>query len=213
MYFFLVFNILHNLHKSSAAVRAPGDAVTSFLVAPAVTPWETTLPGVMGGAGNNPCVRLVHYNRRTGQAVDVDQYYLDLKAANAAPPLAAANWTRLYRLTDFFRVTDASTASLNEIAERLLTEDDTFSQYYEINDARYEEEDGGGGSGKWTEDERTVHYCAVTCVDFDDYDACWRQHTADSVSGCNTYYRSSAGLVTVVVVAAALGLTAAAHGF
>ena len=59
-----------------------GSAVLSMLLAPSVTPWETTLPGVIGGTGNNPSVRLIKYHRRTGQVQNIHQYYLNLTAAN-----------------------------------------------------------------------------------------------------------------------------------
>ena len=61
----------------------PGSPLLSMLLAPAVTPWETTLAGVIGGAGNNPSIRLVEYDRHTGAALNVHQYYLNLTQANA----------------------------------------------------------------------------------------------------------------------------------
>ena len=46
---------------------AESEAIQSYFLAPAVAPWETTLDGVMGGAGNNPSVRLVEYDTTTGK--------------------------------------------------------------------------------------------------------------------------------------------------
>ena len=50
-----------------------------MLLAPAVTPWKSTLPGV---GANNPAIRLFKYDRSTGIAQSYVQHYLNLTAAN-----------------------------------------------------------------------------------------------------------------------------------
>ncbi|XP_019620539.1 PREDICTED: acid sphingomyelinase-like phosphodiesterase 3b, partial [Branchiostoma belcheri] len=73
---------------------------------PAVTPWTTTLDGV---GGNNPGIRLVSYNKNTGDLTDVNQYYSNLALANIqGSPL----WGREYSLRGTFNLSDASPASL-----------------------------------------------------------------------------------------------------
>jgi len=152
----------------------------------------------MGGAGNNPCVRLVKYDRRTGATLDIHQYYLDLKSANSAPSGTASNWTLEYQFTDYFQVSNVSTASLNDLAERLRTDDDTFKRYYEINDARFVD-DWNGGTDAWSDEERKVHYCAATCVDYDAYYACLLTYSTVS-HGASTVYRKSLEHLAVVLV-------------
>lgn len=42
----------------------PGSPISVMFLAPAVTPWKTTLPGVHNGA-NNPGIRVFVYDRET----------------------------------------------------------------------------------------------------------------------------------------------------
>ena len=145
-----------------------GQPLTSFLLAPAVTPWQTTLPGVMGGTGNNPCIRLVSYDRRTGHVVDVEQHFLELDKANKEP--ATDTWQLEYRFTEYFRVPDVSTSSLNDLAERFIVKPAEFSLYYEINDAKFPL-----NRTTWNETMRSVHYCAITRLDYIEYDTCIKE--------------------------------------
>lgn len=64
-----------------------------------MTPWETTLPGVVGSAANNPSLRLFKYERDTGSLIDIWQYYLNLTEANLA---GVAHWEIEYKATETY---------------------------------------------------------------------------------------------------------------
>ena len=142
----------------------------TIFLGPAVTPWETTLPDVMGGAGNNPSIRLVKYDRNTGTTLDIDQYYLNLSSANNDNH---DEWQLLYRATEYYGIPDLSPPSLGQLAEDLLTDDELFSKYYLANGVAYDPDE------EWTEDYRTVHYCAITRLDYEEYSACTDERMAD----------------------------------
>ena len=137
--------------------------MSAIFLAPAVTPWETTLPDVMGGAGNNPAIRLIQYDRMTGVVLDVHQYYLNLTKANA---ISDDIWELEYNATQYFGVADMSAVSLNDIAQRMKTDDALFGRYYKANGVLYDPNE------QWTEEMRTIHYCAAVHVDYEDYRIC-----------------------------------------
>jgi hypothetical protein len=95
--------------------------------------------------------------------MDVHQYYLNLTKANSA---SNANWELEYDGTKYFGVPDMSPASLDDIAQRMKTDDELFGKYYKANGVLYDP------SEKWTDEMRTVHYCAIVHVDYDDYRDC-----------------------------------------
>ena len=138
-------------------------AVSSILLGPAVTPWETTLSDVMGGKGNNPSIRLLEYDRTTGEILDVHQYYLPLTYANEN---VNDSWTLLYKATEYYNIVDFTTASLVDLAEELLVDDDLFDRYYLANGVAYDPDE------EWDEETRLVHYCAITQLDYDEYAEC-----------------------------------------
>ncbi|GAB1607193.1 hypothetical protein Ahia01_001002500, partial [Argonauta hians] len=67
--------------------------VSVLLMAPAVTPMTSTLPGV---GANNPGIRLYHYNRTDHRLLNYHQYYLDL----AATTTHRADWQLEYRAVE-----------------------------------------------------------------------------------------------------------------
>ena len=160
-----------------------GDAVGSIFLAPAVSPWETTLPGVIGGTGNNPGVRLVKYDRDTGATLDVIQYYLNLTQANIDNDAA---WTIAYTGTEYYNVPDMSTESLVEIADQLMQDDELFDKYYLANGLLYDPEDECVGEC------RIVQYCAITNLDYELYETC-----VESLLDNDTDQPSSAGCATL----------------
>ncbi len=166
-----------------------GDAVSSILLAPAVTPWETTLPGVIGGAANNPSIRLIKYDRSTGVTKDVIQYYLNLTLANEQ---GYATWECEYTGTDYYNQPDMGTTSLNNIAQALLDNDTMFDKYYVANGVNYDP------SEKCTEECRVIHYCAITEVDYEKYDQCYQGH----VSGAQSVM--SSGFFTLCIIGMAM---------
>jgi sphingomyelin phosphodiesterase acid-like 3 len=145
-----------------------GVPISSMLLAPAVTPWETTLPGVIGGKGNNPAIRLIKYDRTSGQTLDIAQYYLNLTQANS---IAHAQWKLVYNATEYYQLPDMGTQSLHTLAQSFLTDDARFNKYYQANGVLYDPQET-------CKDEcKIIQYCSLTRIDYDDYEACVQDQT------------------------------------
>uniref|UniRef100_A0A8C7YAV9 Acid sphingomyelinase-like phosphodiesterase n=1 Tax=Oryzias sinensis TaxID=183150 RepID=A0A8C7YAV9_9TELE len=143
--------------------------ISTMFLSPGVTPWETTLPGVVNGA-NNPGIRVFEYDTDTLLVKDVVTYYLNLTHANAA----RGRWEKEYRLTESFRVPDASPASMHQTLERMANERCYLQKYYEFNSVSYDLTDCDS-------DCRVDHVCAAREVDFDRYEDCLVKEGAASV--------------------------------
>ncbi|XP_019644210.1 PREDICTED: acid sphingomyelinase-like phosphodiesterase 3b [Branchiostoma belcheri] len=137
-----------------------GRAVNSMLLAPAVTPWTTTLDGV---GGNNPGIRLVSYNKNTGDLTDVNQYYSNLALANMqGSPL----WGREYSLRETFNLSDASPASLQNLLDSFSDRSsDNFEKYYLYNSVSLDR-------STCDEECKVAQLCAIKEVDYDKYADC-----------------------------------------
>ncbi|XP_019614981.1 PREDICTED: acid sphingomyelinase-like phosphodiesterase 3b [Branchiostoma belcheri] len=171
-----------------------GRAVNSMLLAPAVTPWTTTLDGV---GGNNPGIRLVSYNKNTGDLTDVAQYFSNLALANMqGSPL----WAREYSLKDTFNLADASPASLQNLLDSFSDRSsDNFEKYYLYNSVSLDR-------STCDEDCKVAQLCAIKEVDYDKYADC----TNAPGSGADTAQVStltSFGMFLLFVMAA-FGLSA-----
>ncbi|XP_051812617.1 acid sphingomyelinase-like phosphodiesterase 3b isoform X2 [Acanthochromis polyacanthus] len=163
-----------------------GSPISTMFLSPGVTPWETTLPGVVNGA-NNPGIRVFEYDTQTLLVKDVVTYYLNLTHANAA----TGRWEKEYRLTESFRVPDASPASMHQVLERMANNHCYLQKYYEFNSVNYDMTDCDS-------DCRVDHVCAAREVDFDRYEDCLVKEGAASIYG---------GLLPILSVAVSLILT------
>ena len=128
-----------------------------------MTPWETTLDGVIGGAANNPAIRLVTHNRTTGVTLEIHQFFLNLTEANLS---GHPEWILEYEATDYYGQPDMDTASLDNIAQSLLNNDELFSKYYTANGVNYDPNEVCTGECRF------VHYCAITEINYDAYEEC-----------------------------------------
>lgn len=88
-------------------------------------------------------------------------YYLNLTYAN----LARARWEKEYRLTEAFRVPDASPVSMHRVLERIAHENCYLQTYYSFNSVNYD-------LSVCNADCRIDHVCAMREVDFDAYEQC-----------------------------------------
>uniref|UniRef100_A0A672G3J7 Sphingomyelin phosphodiesterase acid like 3B n=1 Tax=Salarias fasciatus TaxID=181472 RepID=A0A672G3J7_SALFA len=164
-----------------------GSPISTMFLSPGVTPWKTTLPGVVDGA-NNPGIRVFEYDTETLLVKDVVTYYLDLAHANAV----TGRWEKEYRLTETFRVPDASPASMHQALERIASDRCFLQKYYDFNSVNYD-------LTTCDSDCRIDHVCAAREVDFDRYEDCLVKEGATSVYS---------GILPVVSVAVNLGLLA-----
>nr|XP_025958290.1 acid sphingomyelinase-like phosphodiesterase 3b isoform X1 [Dromaius novaehollandiae] len=137
-----------------------GSPVSVMFLAPGVTPWKTTLPGVANGA-NNPGIRVIDYDPDTLQVKDMVTYYLNLTHANMVSPI----WEKEYRLTEAFQVPDGSAQSMQTVLERISKDAQYLQQYYEFNSVKYD-------LTLCEEACRIDHVCAIREVDFIRYNEC-----------------------------------------
>ncbi|NWQ67717.1 ASM3B phosphodiesterase, partial [Neopipo cinnamomea] len=154
-----------------------GSPISVMFLAPGVTPWKTTLPGVNNGA-NNPGIRVVDYDRDTLQVLDMVTYYLNLTRANMmAVPWEAEFpvWEAEYSLTEAFQVPDGSVRSMQMVLERISGDPHYLQSYYEFNSARYD-------LAPCKQECRVDHLCAIREVDFTKYDECVKTSSAASAA-------------------------------
>ncbi|XP_053182888.1 acid sphingomyelinase-like phosphodiesterase 3b [Scomber japonicus] len=160
--------------------------ISTMFLSPGVTPWKTSLPGVVDGA-NNPGIRVFEYDTQTLLVKDVVTYYLNLTHANAAKE----RWEKEYRLTESFRVPDASPASMHHVLELMAKDRCYLQKYYEFNSVSYDLKECDS-------DCRVDHVCSAREVDFKKYDSCLKtEGSASAIYG---------GLLPVLSVAVSLVL-------
>nr|XP_019948311.1 PREDICTED: acid sphingomyelinase-like phosphodiesterase 3b isoform X1 [Paralichthys olivaceus] len=167
---------------SSEEPRSP---ISTMFLSPGVTPWKTTLPGVEDGA-NNPGIRVFEYDTQTLLVKDVVTYYLNLTHANGA----RGRWEKEYRLTESFRVPDASPASMHQVLERIANNRCYLQKYYEFNSVSYD-------LTECDSDCRIDHVCAAREVDFEKYECCLQKEGAAAIQS---------GILPLISVAVSLVL-------
>ncbi|KAK2490388.1 hypothetical protein MC885_011020 [Smutsia gigantea] len=140
-----------------------GAPISVMFLTPGVTPWKTTLPGVVNGA-NNPGIRVFKYDRSTLRLQDMVTYFMNLSQANAqGTPL----WQLEYRVTEAYGVPDAGARSMHAALGRIASDQDVLQRYYVYNSVSHDLQTCG-------EDCRVEHVCALREVAFDAYGACLR---------------------------------------
>ncbi|MEQ2203456.1 hypothetical protein XENOCAPTIV_030329 [Xenoophorus captivus] len=97
-------------------------------------------------------------------------------------------WEKEYRLTESFRVPNASPASMHQLLERMAADRCYLQKYYEFNSVSHDLTECDG-------DCRVDHVCAAREVDFQRYEQCLVKEGAASING---------GLLLVVSVAATI---------
>ena len=134
-----------------------------MFMAPAVTPWRSTVPGL---GANNPSLRLYTYHRHTGHIVDYTQYYLNLTLANTP---GGAPWRPEYRATEAYNLGGMGAGDLHGLLETMVTDEAMFDMYYLYNSVSYDR-------GRCEDRCKETHLCAISHVDYDDYDRCVGGH-------------------------------------
>ncbi|XP_008320927.1 acid sphingomyelinase-like phosphodiesterase 3b [Cynoglossus semilaevis] len=161
----------HHTDSFRMFYSSDGSPISTMFLSPGVTPWKTTLPGVVNGA-NNPGIRVFEYDTQTLLVKDVVTYYLNLTHANEA----YGRWEKEYRLTESFRVPDASPPSMHQVLERMANDRCYLQKYYEFNSVSYD-------LTECDADCRVDHVCAAREADFESYDICLKEAGAPVVVG------------------------------
>uniref|UniRef100_A0A673MKE3 Acid sphingomyelinase-like phosphodiesterase n=1 Tax=Sinocyclocheilus rhinocerous TaxID=307959 RepID=A0A673MKE3_9TELE len=121
--------------------------------------WVTNCVTFYGG--NNPGIRIFEYDTKTLLIKDILTYYLNLTYANKV----YERWEKEYRLTEAFRVPDASPASMHRVMERITSDKCYLQKYFEFNSVNYD-------LTECHADCRVDHVCAMREVDFEAYEKC-----------------------------------------
>ncbi|XP_042636210.1 acid sphingomyelinase-like phosphodiesterase 3b [Orycteropus afer afer] len=142
---------------------ATGAPISVMFLTPGVTPWKTTLPGVVNGS-NNPGIRVIEYDRATLSLKDVVTYFMNLSQANTQ---GTPDWKLEYRLTNAYRIPDVGPGSMHTALDRIAGDQSILQHYYVYNSVSYDVRD-------CEESCRVEQVCALREVAFDAYAACLR---------------------------------------
>lgn len=88
-------------------------------------------------------------------------YYLNLTRAN----VGRDRWEKEYRLTESFRVADASPASMERVLRGIWADDCRLQQYYRFNSVNFD-------LSRCDRSCRADHVCAAREVDYGGYERC-----------------------------------------
>lgn len=133
---------------------------SSIFLCPSVTPWKTVLPTV---GYNNPGIRLFKYDRNSAQLKDIWQYFTNLTYANL---MDKPDWLIEYQATEAFNIPDVSPQSLHSLVQTFQDQNSkNFDKYYHYNSV-------SAGREHCDKDCKTAQICAITKIDFDDYNEC-----------------------------------------
>ena len=100
-----------------------------LFLSPSVTPWQWYLGEGRYGPGHNPGIRLVKYDRKTGEALDILQYYLDYDKVNARKMAMITDWYLSYNISTDYQLTDLSPDSLLGLATRIRSSKTEWYNY------------------------------------------------------------------------------------
>lgn len=161
----IVGQFFGHLHSDSFRViyNDNGRPVSWAMIAPSVTPRRTT------DGANNPGLRLYKFDKDTGQVLDYTQYYLDLGRLSRHP--GVIDWEVEYNFSSYYGLSNISPLSLHTLAEKLTqsstNEKPSFNKYYKANSVRMY-----SSSTTSCDNCAHTHYCAITRVDYEEYEQC-----------------------------------------
>ncbi|XP_039596302.1 acid sphingomyelinase-like phosphodiesterase 3b [Polypterus senegalus] len=153
-----------------------GNPISTMFLTPAITPWKTTLSGVVNGA-NNPGIRLFEYDKDTLLVKDMVTYYLNLTYANRNSP----RWEKEYRLSESFNVPDGSPVSMHEVLHKISTKEFYLQKYYQLNSVNYDLSECNAHC-------RAKHVCAIKEVDFSRYKKCILENSSVLISVMSVFW-------------------------
>ncbi|KAK6185873.1 hypothetical protein SNE40_008014 [Patella caerulea] len=119
-------------HSDGFKIFYKKDGTTAFpiFVAPSVTPWRFKA-GTQTGPPHNPGVRLISYDRATGQPINILMYYINLPDSNANN---RTDWKLEYNFTQAYSVDDVTAPSLHKLRLRMEEDKSLIDMYYKFKD-------------------------------------------------------------------------------
>ncbi|XP_059090918.1 acid sphingomyelinase-like phosphodiesterase 3b isoform X2 [Tigriopus californicus] len=166
----------HHHTDALKMISANNGTPTSFgLLAPAVTPWISTLAPETGG--NNPGLRLFKYDMDTGEILDYDQFWLNLAKANADN---VPEWKMEYSFLEYYGL--QGTIDLNlmlELTKKIRDDVQTFERYYSANSVQFDTD--------CDQTCRRYHLCAIFEQDYSQFEDCVSNSSRNLSSNTSTY--------------------------
>lgn len=139
-----------------------GLPISYILLAPAVTPWRSTLPGA---GANNPGFRLIDYDPSNWTITDVRQYYINLTEANSN---TKPEWKLEYSFNQAYQLRPSGSITaldLDRLVKRFQMNDTLFQQYFRYNSVGFD-------SHKCLGECKVTQLCAIKHVDYPSYYHC-----------------------------------------
>ncbi|KHN79430.1 Acid sphingomyelinase-like phosphodiesterase 3b [Toxocara canis] len=140
---------------------ATNNPVQVYLMAPAVTPWFSSLEGA---GSNNPAFRVFDYNINTHELFDAKTYYIDLNELNKN---SSAQWQLEYSMSQTYGINAINARTMNDVLNKLKTDNGVLMKYIEYNSVRW---NYAMPLGRF----RTAQLCALENPDFAGYDVCMK---------------------------------------
>ena len=157
-----------------------GMSVVPLFMGPAVTPWNEK---------NNPSMRLYTYNKRNGNILDYEEYYLDLKTANTQ---GYASWFPLYQAGQSYGLEDLTADSMQLLLDSISKSSKSWSfmNYLQHFSTGYTQ-GKSCNTTCWIQ-----HICSIQCVNFDCFDKCLTNQS--SIGDTKAVLESTRGSVTEI---------------
>ncbi|CAJ0590385.1 unnamed protein product [Cylicocyclus nassatus] len=142
---------------------ASGKTVQFMLMAPAVTPWFSSLDGA---GANNPAFRIYDVNT-DGLLNDISTYYINLTELNKND---SAKFELEYSFKTAYNITSAiDIAAMEKLLERIKTDDNVFKKYIDYNSVLW---DPKMPEAKF----RAAQLCSMEFADYPRYDNCMKPY-------------------------------------
>ncbi|ESO98258.1 hypothetical protein LOTGIDRAFT_213890 [Lottia gigantea] len=142
--------------------------------APSVTPWRYKIPEETGDP-HNPGVKLVSYNRTTGEPLNIKMYYIDLPDSNSKNK---TEWKLEYDFNDVYKTKDVGAASIDDLAKRMTKDRSLIQMYYKYKDV------SAGNSGKCDTDCEESILCG------------FKYYKMSELENCKTTFTNASARVT-----------------
>ena len=121
---------------------------------------------------HNPAIRLVEYDRTTGNHLNIVQFYTDLTSANRNN---RSNWIRAYDFKKAFDVSDVTAKSLHELTQKMGHPEGAkyLERYYQFTTVRADRDIDPACDAVSC---RSSVICGLHNIDYDKYDACVEEY-------------------------------------
>ncbi|MFH4973541.1 hypothetical protein AB6A40_000250 [Gnathostoma spinigerum] len=155
----------HHHSDTFHIIKDPKSAlpVQLYLMAPAITPWFSTLPGA---GANNPSIRVFEYEPKTNVLLDVKTYYANLDELNQKGSVTGV-WKLEYSMAEEYKIAEVNAATMNQVLESIKHDRSLLDKYIEYNSVRWNVTTPYGKF--WA-----AQVCSIEFPDYEGYDKCMK---------------------------------------